>query len=106
MPVGIAAPADVVQRLVHEVGVDGRRSVADKAGEMVRIASHAGLDDDIRRATQTEPDQVMVYGAGREQCVHRQLARHQVAVGEQQDQLAAANGLFGLAADGVERLGQ
>ena len=47
----VAAPRDIVQRLVDEIGIHGRGAVADQAREMVRIARRPRFDDDICVAT-------------------------------------------------------
>ena len=104
--VDIAALADVVQRLVGEVRVHRRRTVADQAGEVMRIARHTGLHDDVGVAAQPLGNEVVVHGTRRQQRMNRKLAGLEVAIAEHDDELATPDRGFGLVADLVERVGQ
>ena len=88
----------IEQRLVGEIRIDGGRAVADEAGEMVRIARRAGLDQDVALAAQTSLYQPMMHGTGREQSLNGNLALDQITVRQQQDELAGAHRCFGLIA--------
>ena len=70
---------------------------------MMRIARGAGLDQNVALAAQSGLDQPVMHRAGRKQRVHRQLALHQIAIGQQQHQLAVAHRSFGLIADAQDR---
>ena len=96
----------VEQRLVGEVRIDRGRAVADQAREMMRIARRAGLDQDVALAAQAGLHQPVMHRAGGEQRMDRHLALHQVAVGQQQHQLAGAHRRFGLVADRSIALGR
>src|SRR5262249_56719137 len=48
----LSAPVHVEQRLVRQVRVDRGRAEADQAGEMMRVACIAGLDDQVAVAAQ------------------------------------------------------
>ena len=95
-----------MQRLVDKIGIDHRRAIANQAGNVVRVARHTRLNNDIRVASQTGLHKVVVHSTGREQRMHRQLALFEIAIAEHHDQLAVAHGLFGHGADLVERFGQ
>ena len=86
------------QDLVGHVGIYGRRAVADEAGEMMRIARRAGLDQEVALAAQAGFHQVVMHGARGQQRVRRQLALHEIAIGQQQHELAVAHGVLRLLA--------
>ena len=70
----------VEQRLIGHVRIDGRRAIADEAGEVMRITRRTGLDDQVALAAQTQLHQTMVDGTGGQQSLHRNLVAHQIAV--------------------------
>ena len=107
LPVDIAALRDIVQRLINEVRIDRRRAVADQAGEVMRVARNARLDDDVRVATQTEAsNEVVMHGTSCQQRVYRQFALFKVTVAEYQNELAVMRTAFSAVADLIERFGQ
>ena len=73
---------------------------------MVRVARHAGFDDDVAIAAQPGVDEVVVHGARGEQSVDRQLALFEITVGQHDDQATVAHALFRLGTDVIESLGQ
>ena len=106
LSIEIAAPRDVVQRLVHEVRIHHRRAVTNQAGDVVRIARDPGFHDDVGVTAQPGTHEVMMHGAGGEQRMHRQLVFIEIAIAQHQQQLAVAHRLFGLRANQVKRLRQ
>jgi hypothetical protein len=58
---------------------------------MMRVARRAGLDQNIALAAQAGLHQVMMHGARGEQRVRGHLALDQVAIGQQQHELAVAH---------------
>ncbi len=99
----LAVLVHVEQGLVRQVRVHRGRAEADQAGEVVRVARVAGLDEDVAVAAQLLLGQARVHGTGREQRVDRQQARHRVAVGQQDQHRAAAHRVFGAVAEIFER---
>ena len=91
------------QHLVGHVGIHGGGAVADEAGEMMRLARGAGLDEQIALAAQPGLHQVLVHRAGGEQRVRRNAPLDQVAVREQQHQLALAHRALRLCAQPQDR---
>ena len=65
----------------------------------MRVARRAGLHQDIALAAQARLDQTVMHGAGGEQRMHGDLALDQVAIGQEQHDLAAAHRGFRLIAD-------
>ena len=86
--VDLATGGHCLQGLVDQVGVDRGGAEADQAGDLVRIARGAGLDDQVAVGPLAGLDQVMVDRAGGQQGMDRQLAALKVAVRKQQ-QVAA-----------------
>ena len=97
-----AAPAHVEQGLVGQVGIHRGGAETEQAGDMVRIAGGAGLDDQVGVTAQPDPAQVVVDGAGGQQRMHHRPPRQRVAVGDQQHHHAFAHGLLGLPADALD----
>ena len=91
------------QHLVGHVRVHRGRAVADQAGEMVRLARGAGLDQQVALAAQPALHQVLVHRAGHEQRVRGDAALHQVAIRQQQHQLALAHRALRLRAHAPDR---
>ncbi len=100
----LAAGGHGVQGLVDQIGVDCRRTEADQAGNLMGIAGSAGLDDEIAQRPLAAFEKVMVNCAGGEQGMQRQMVALEVAIGDQQDQLAVIDGLLGLATEPGQRL--
>ena len=98
-----AGAHEIEQGLIGEIRVDGGRPVADQAGEMMRIARRAGLHQDVALAAQSGLDQAVMHRAGGEQGVHGHLALDQVAVRQQQHDLAAAHRVLRVIADLEQR---
>ncbi len=90
----LAAAVHVEQRLVRQIRIDRRRAETDQAGEMVRVACVAGFDEQVAVAAQLLLREARVHGAGREQRMDRQQAGNRVAVGQQDEHRAAANGFL------------
>ena len=90
---------EVEQGLIREVRIHRGRAVADEAGEMMRIARRARLDQQIALAAQARLDQAVMHGPGGEQGVNGDLALDEVSIRQQQDELAGAHRRFRLIAD-------
>ncbi len=97
-----AAPAQVEQRLVGQVRVHRGGAHADQAGDMVRVARGAGLDDQVDVAAQAFAAQVMVHRAGGEQGMHHRPALLRAAVAQHHHHHALARGLRHLGADALD----
>ena len=74
--------------LVGEIGIHGGGAVADQAGVVMRVAHAAGFHHDVGVAAQAGGDQCVVHRAGGEQGVDRQAILGDVAVGQDEDDLA------------------
>jgi hypothetical protein len=100
-----AAAAEVEQRLIGEERINRGRAEADQAGEVVRVARGAGLDQKVAVAAQLRLDQRPVDRASGQQGVDRQLARlrRRIAVAEEYQTCAGAYGRGGLRAQARER---
>ena len=97
-----AAPAQVEQRLVGQVRIHRGGAHADQAGDMVRVARGAGLDDQVDVAAQALAAQVMVHRAGGEQGMHHRPALLRAAVAQHHHHHALARGLRHLGADALD----
>ncbi len=89
----------VGEYFVGEVRVHGRGAEAQQHGEVVRVASGGGFDQDVAVAAQALLGQAVVHRANGERGVDRQLARGDVAVAQHQLGLAAAYRFLGLIGD-------
>ena len=91
------------QRLEGEIGIDRLGAVAGEAGEVMHFARLAGLDHQADRRAQALADQMMVHGRAGEQRRNRHAVGAGLAVGQDDDVVAAAHCLFGALAQLVER---
>ena len=91
------------QGLIGEPGVDRLRPVAGQGAEMVDLPGRAGLHDQPRLGPEPGAHEVVVHGGGREQGGDRHVEGVHRAVGEDEDVVAAADRLFRLRADSVQR---
>ena len=64
----------------------------------MRIARRAGLDQEVALAAQARPDEVLMHRAGDEQRMRGQPAAHEIAVGNEEHELAVAHGSLRLCA--------
>ena len=94
----------VEQGLIGEVRIDRSRTVADQAGEVMRIARRAGFHQDVALAAQSGCNQPVMHRAGGQQGMDRQLVLDRIAVGKQQHQLAVAHRRLGLIAHRQNRV--
>jgi len=94
----------VEERLVGHVGIDGRRAVADQAGEMVGITGRPRLDQQVALAAEAGGNEPVVHRTRGQQGVHGNAPADDVAIGEQDEVLAGADRLLGLVADPQRRL--
>ena len=70
---------------------------------MMHLARLAGFDDEADRGAQPLADQVMVHGGRRQQRRDRDAVRPDLAVGQDDDVVAAGDGRFRALAEPVER---
>ena len=76
---------ELVDRVEHEVGVDGARAVADEHGEVVDLARLAGLEHEARAQARALAHEVVVHGADGQQRRDRRALRAGGAIGEDED---------------------
>ena len=91
------------QGLVGEPGVHRLGPVAGQGAEVVDLPRRPGLHDQPGLGPKPGAHEVVVHGGGREQGGDRHVERVHLAVGEDEDVVVAADRLFRLPADPVER---
>ena len=91
------------QRLEGEVRVDGLGAVTGQHRELVHLARGAGLDHQAGLGAQPGAHQVVVHGRGRQQGGNGQPVGAHRAVRQDEDVVAVAHRLFGVAAQRVQR---
>ena len=98
----LAALVHVEQRVEGEIGVDRLGAVAGEAAEMMHFARLAGFDDEADRGAQALADQVMVHGRRRQQRRDGDAVRPDLAVGQDDDVVAAGDRRLGALAQPVD----
>ena len=99
----LAAPVHVCQRLEGQIGVDCFGTIACKAAEMMHFARFARFDNQTDRGAQPLPDQMVMHGCRCKQCRNGDAVRAKLAVGEDDDVVAACHGCFGTFAQPLKR---
>ena len=101
-----AAAHHLEQHLVGHVRIHRGRPIADQAGEVMRLARGAGLDEQVALAAQAGLQQVLMHRCGHQQRVRGHAALDQVTVRQQQHELALAHRALRLRAQAHDRLAQ
>ncbi len=96
------AEAHVLDGLEGQVGVDGRGAVPEQGGEVVHLASLAGLHDEAGARAQALADEVVVDRGHGQQRRDGGVVRIDGAVGEDDDLVAVEDVLLGLAPEPLE----
>ncbi len=86
-----------------QIGVDRLGAHAHQAGQMMHLARLAALDDQADAGALTQPDQVLMNRAERQQRRDRRVGLIHAAVADDQNDLAGGHRLLGPAAQVVER---
>ena len=92
-----------MQRVEGEIGVDRLRAVAGEAAEMMHLARLAGFDDQADRGAQALADQVMMHRRRRQQRRDGDAVRADLAVGQDDDVVAAGDRRLGALAQPLDR---
>ena len=98
-----AGTDQVAQHFVGQERIDRRGTETDQHGKVVRIACGGGFHQDVAVAAQAFLGQAVVHRTGRQGRMHRQLARGDMAVAEDDLGPPATHGFFGLVGDVAHR---
>ena len=93
---------DVEQCLIRHVRIDAGSAITDEAGKVMRITRRAGLDDQIAAAAQTHLDQMVMNCTCGKQRMNRYLFFDQIAIRDQQHQIAIAHCSLSLMAQATQ----
>ena len=94
---------ELLERLEHQIRVDGAGAVADQRREVVDLARLAGLEHEPGLQARALAHEVVVNGDGQQRRDRGPLAANG-AVGQDQDVDAVGERIVGLTAHAVERL--
>jgi hypothetical protein len=95
-------PHDLLERLEHEVRVDGRGAVADQRREVVDLARLAGLHDEAGLQAGALAHEMVMHGGDGQQRRDGGARRPHAAVGQDQDVGAVGDRLRRLPADALD----
>ena len=100
----LAPCQQILNHAVCKVGVDGGRTEAEQAGEVVGVTRAARLHHQITVRAQTDADQMVMDGTSGQQAVYRDTGITDIAVREHHNTEALADGGLGTRAQRLKRL--
>ncbi len=88
-----APGVQVIDDLESKVRINGRRAEADQHRKVMRVTRSTGLDNNIAIATQIILDKPLVNGTGSQGCLHGNLARYDITIGQYNNDPVFSHGL-------------